>query len=219
MDADQIRQLRPELRRYLRHFADCFCDLRSRAHLPVYVRGQLSDLPHKSVEPMALAEGMPPRTLQEFLSLLEWDECRMVDRLQWLVARDHASSHGVGIIDETGCPKKGDQTPGAQRQYCIAMPDRKHWARKGRAVGQSIDSNSPIFCTTSRPVIDHPFYVGICAPSRSARAITNQRETPERRLGEYRARRSAVQPKKMLVLWATIRFGSARPSPSVHKSS
>jgi len=120
MDAEQIRGLRPELRRYLRHFADCFCDPRSRAHLPVYVRGQLSDLPRKSVEPMALAEGMPPRTLQEFLSLLEWDERRMVDRLQALVARDHFSPHAVGIIDETGCPKKGDKTPGVQRQYCGA---------------------------------------------------------------------------------------------------
>jgi SRSO17 transposase len=120
MDADQIRGLRPALRRYLGHFADCFCDLRSRAHLPVYVRGQLSDLPRKSVEPMALAEGMPPRTLQEFLSLLEWDERRMVDRLQALVARDHFSRHAVGIIDETGCPKKGDKTPGVQRQYCGA---------------------------------------------------------------------------------------------------
>jgi SRSO17 transposase len=120
MDADQIRSLRPKLGRYLAQFADCFCDCRSREHLPVYVRGQLSNLPRKSVEPMALAEGMPPRTLQEFLSLLEWDERRMVDRLQGLVARDHASPHAVGIIDETGCPKKGDKTPGVQRQYCGA---------------------------------------------------------------------------------------------------
>jgi SRSO17 transposase len=33
------------------------------------------------------------------------------------VARDHASPHAVGIIDETGCPKKGDRTPGVQRPY------------------------------------------------------------------------------------------------------
>ena len=34
-----------------------------------YVQGQLSDLPRKSVEPMAGLAGVPPRTLQEFLSL------------------------------------------------------------------------------------------------------------------------------------------------------
>ena len=34
--------------------------------------------------------------------------------------RDHASPRGIGVIDETGCPKKGDKTPGVQRQYCGA---------------------------------------------------------------------------------------------------
>jgi SRSO17 transposase len=120
MDAERIRQLRPELRRYLREFDDCFERAGTRAHLPVYVRGQLSDLPRKSVEPIALAEGVAPRTLQEFLSLLEWDELRLHDRLQELVARDHASRRAIGVIDETGCPKKGDKTPGVQRQYCGA---------------------------------------------------------------------------------------------------
>ena len=45
----------------------------------------------------------------------------MMDRLQQLVARDHASPHAIGVIDETGCPKKGDKTPGVQRQYCGAV--------------------------------------------------------------------------------------------------
>src|ERR1700722_1011229 len=121
MDAEQIRGLGPQLRRYLSRFDDCFNCAPTRAHLPIYVRGQLSDLPRKSVEPIALAEGVPPRTLQEFLSLLDWDERGMMDRLQQLVARDHASPHAVGVIDETGCPKKGDQAPGVQRQYCGAV--------------------------------------------------------------------------------------------------
>jgi SRSO17 transposase len=120
MDADRIRQLRPKLKRYLRQFDDCFADSRTQAHLPVYVRGQLSDLPRKSVEPMALAEGVAPRTLQQFLSLLDWNEPLLTDRVQQLVARDHASGHSVGIIDETGCPKKGVKTPGVHRQYCGA---------------------------------------------------------------------------------------------------
>jgi SRSO17 transposase len=80
MDAEKIRQLRPELRRYLRQFDECFEHPGTQAHLPVYVRGQLSDLPRKSVEPMALAEGVAPRTLQEFLSLLEWNQPLMIDR-------------------------------------------------------------------------------------------------------------------------------------------
>jgi len=35
------------------------------------VRGQLSELPRKSVELMALAAGVPVRTLQEFLTHLK----------------------------------------------------------------------------------------------------------------------------------------------------
>ena len=120
MDATQIRRLGPMLDRYLAQFDDCFGRCDTRAHLPVYVRGQLSDLPRKSVEPIALAAQVAPRTLQQFLSLLEWDRRLLVNRLQQLVARDHVSRHSVGIIDETGCAKKGDKTPGVQRQYCGA---------------------------------------------------------------------------------------------------
>jgi SRSO17 transposase len=120
MDVDQICGLEPELKRYLREFDACFERNETRRHLPVYVRGQLSDLPRKSVEPMALAAGVAPRTLQEFLSLLDWDEQSLLDRVQQIVARDHANPHAVGVIDETGCPKKGTKTPGVQRQYCGA---------------------------------------------------------------------------------------------------
>lgn len=120
MDATQIRSLRPKLRSFLRQFNDCFSRDETRAHLCSYVEGQLSDLPRKSCEPIADAQGMPPRTLQQFLSLLEWDHGRAKAKLQQLVAREHASSHSIGIIDETACPKKGEKTPGVQRQWCGA---------------------------------------------------------------------------------------------------
>jgi hypothetical protein len=82
MDADQFRRLEAEFTAFLNRFSDCFSRKDTRAHLGVYVRGQLSDLPEKSVEPIALEAGVAPRTLQEFLSQLKWDEDRMRDRLQ-----------------------------------------------------------------------------------------------------------------------------------------
>lgn len=120
MDAKQIRSLKPKLKRYLKQFDDCFKRSDTRGHLPVYVEGQLSDLPRKNCEPIADAHGMPPRTLQQFLSLLDWDHELMKAKLQQLVAKEHASPHGIGIIDETGCPKKGMKSPGVQRQWCGA---------------------------------------------------------------------------------------------------
>jgi SRSO17 transposase len=118
MDAEQIRQLEPKLDRFLDRFADCFARRDTRAHLGVYVRGQLSDLPEKSVEPIALEAQVAPRTLQEFLSQLKWDEERMRDRVQEVVRTEHAGAHSIGIFDETSDPKKGDKTPGVQKQWC-----------------------------------------------------------------------------------------------------
>lgn len=121
MDAQQIRQLKPKLTEFLARFDDCFPRCDTREHLPVYVEGQLSDLKRKSVEPIALKAKVPVRTLQEFLSQHHWDEDRMRQRLQQMVATEYASPRTIGILDETSFVKKGDKTPGVQRQYCGAV--------------------------------------------------------------------------------------------------
>lgn len=121
MDAAAIRVLERELDVYLEQFRDCFARRDTRAHLAVYVGGQLSDLPRKSVEPIALAAERPVRTLQEFLTHLAWDEDRMRTRVAEIVVRDHGRGETIGLIDETGWVKKGDRTPGVQRQYCGAV--------------------------------------------------------------------------------------------------
>jgi SRSO17 transposase len=118
MEAKDIRVLQAMLNQYLQTYADCIDRRDTRAHLTTYVRGQLSELPRKSVEPIALAAGTPVRTLQEFLSQHRWQEDRVRNRLQRKVAREHGDRQTIGIIDETSAVKKGDKTPGVQRQYC-----------------------------------------------------------------------------------------------------
>ena len=114
MDTDEIEALGPALDACLAEFDGCFGRVEPRAHLRTYVEGQLSGLPRKSVGPIALAAGVPPRTLQLFLSDAKWQHGMMRDQLQHLVARDHADPLAVGLIDETSHPKKGDQTPGVK---------------------------------------------------------------------------------------------------------
>jgi len=121
MDAVQIQALKPRLDNYLARFEDCFSRRDTREHLAAYVNGQLSDLSQKSVEPMALAAGVAPRTLQEFLARYRWSEDVLRQRLHHLVARDHACPHSIGLIDETSDTKKGVKTPGVQRQHCGAV--------------------------------------------------------------------------------------------------
>jgi SRSO17 transposase len=121
MDADEIEALGPELDAYLAEFDECFGRVEPRAHLRTYVAGQLSGLPRKSAEPIALAAGVPPRTLRLSLAGGTWRHGRMRDRLRHVVARDHADPLAVGQIDETSHPKKGEQTPGVGRPFDFAQ--------------------------------------------------------------------------------------------------
>jgi len=121
MDADTVLRLRPELSRYLREFEGCFGRANTQDRFACYIRGQLSDLRRKSIEPMADAAGIPPRNLQQLLSLFQWDEDAVRDRLQRRVSRRHHDSRSVGIIDETSFVKKGTKTAGVQRQHCGAV--------------------------------------------------------------------------------------------------
>jgi SRSO17 transposase len=118
MTANQIRSLGPELAAFLRAFAGSFGRREPRGKLTIYVRGQLGQLPRKSIEPMALAAGVKPRTLQEFLASDDWNEDRLGADVRRMVAADHADPQAIGVIDESGHPKKGDKTAGVSRQYC-----------------------------------------------------------------------------------------------------
>src|SRR3954471_23721648 len=126
MDISQLRRLKSRLNKLFKTFAHSFLRKVTRAHLPVYISGQLSDLPDKSVEPIAVAAGVAPRTLQEFLSQLKWDEDRARDRLHDLVRTDHSGPHAIGLFDETSFVKKGDKTPGVKRQWCGAVGKKEN---------------------------------------------------------------------------------------------
>lgn len=129
MTAEQITALGPAFTAFTQSFSSCFPRSDTRRHLATYGRGLLSDLARKSVEPIALASGTAVRTLQEFLTHHVWDHDRLRDQLQRRIVRDHLPAPGaartgapglgvIGLIDETGVAKKGDKTPGVQRQYC-----------------------------------------------------------------------------------------------------
>ena len=122
MTEQEIAGLTPAFAGYLGRYRDCFLQDRTMAHFDTYCRGLLSNLPRKSVEPIALESGTAVRTLQEFLVTAKWDQERARTRLQKDLAAAVAALPDdgvgtVGVIDETSCQKWGDQTPGVQRQY------------------------------------------------------------------------------------------------------
>ena len=130
MTEREIAALGPAFAAYLRRFRGCFLQKRTASHFDTYCRGLLSDLPRKTVEPIALEAGTAVRTLQEFLVTARWDHGHARDTLQRhlgaVLADLSADPLGpVGVIDETSCRKWGDQTPGVQRQYlgCVGKID------------------------------------------------------------------------------------------------
>jgi len=110
MDHEVLQSVQDELQSYLREFHDCFPSEPSRTHMAAYVNGQLGPLRRKSVEPMALRAGIPPRPLQQFLGAHRWDESAKRARVRTIVARDHAHESAIGVIDETSFAKKGAKT-------------------------------------------------------------------------------------------------------------
>src|SRR4051794_39665371 len=121
MTEAQILALGPALAAFLDRFLFCCAYTQTFDHFAAYCRALLSDLPRKSVEPIALRAGTPVRTLQEFLKDHTWDQGGALQLLRQRVAAllptlpDADGLGNVGLIDETATRKKGTRTPGVQR--------------------------------------------------------------------------------------------------------
>jgi SRSO17 transposase len=130
MTEPEIAGLGPAFAAYLGRYRGCFLQKRTMNHFDTYCRGLLSDLPRKSVEPIALEAGTAVRTLQEFLVTARWGHEQARTRLQQDLAAAVAAGADdglgtIGVIDETSCQKWGEHTPGVQRQYlgCVGKVD------------------------------------------------------------------------------------------------
>src|SRR6186713_1569458 len=104
MTPDQMLVLGSAFAAYLRIFEVCVAYHPTAEHLHSYCRGLISDIPRKSVEPIALACGTAVRTLQEFLRDHVWDHFGMRDLLQSRLAelpamRADDELGTIGVID------------------------------------------------------------------------------------------------------------------------
>ena len=118
MDVFDIAEMRTKLRLFLNRFKSCAADKRAKNYFRLYTTGLISNLPRKNCEAIALQAGVPVRSVQWFLSKQVWDHEQMRSKLQKIIAQKHAGKHSIGIMDDTSVVKKGDQTPGVQRQHC-----------------------------------------------------------------------------------------------------
>lgn len=118
MTYEQMASLQPALAKLLERFRPCFLREQTFSYWPKYLAGLISDLERKSIEPIALACGVPVRTLQEFLAFFAWDHDRADAILIRSVVERQYSRFSVGVLDASGHVKQGTKTPGVQRQWC-----------------------------------------------------------------------------------------------------
>jgi SRSO17 transposase len=81
------------------------------------VAGLLGGTERKSVEPIALAQGVDRRQLQHFVGVSPWDHLPLLGRLQGEVAEDLGDPEGVLVADGSATPKKGNESVGVGRQW------------------------------------------------------------------------------------------------------
>jgi SRSO17 transposase len=147
MNAEQLRSLQPALEAWVERFGVCFKREATFEHFRCYLLGLMADIKRKSIEPIALAAGVPVRTLQEFLSFFVWDHGR-VQRLlvQTVVDRAGAAPGGVVVLDATGHPKRGDKTPGVKHQYCGEVGKVDHCVVAQHLLYTDNDAANPFCC-------------------------------------------------------------------------
>src|SRR6266545_2179623 len=107
-----------QLAAYHAHFAPAFARPEQAWWAEHYLHGLLSDCPRKSIEPMALALGLPIRAMQHFISQSAWRTAPILARHQALVAQTLGAEQAVYLLDESGVVKQGHDSAGVAHQYC-----------------------------------------------------------------------------------------------------
>ena len=154
MDFQQMQSLLPAMRQFLERFRPFFKRSNTFEYLARYIGGLMMNLDRKSIEPIALATEVPVRTLQEFLSAFVWDHQRAEDALQRLVADEHSVEGALGILDASGHPKQGDQTPGVQHQYCGERGKQENCVVGQHLLYTDANAANPFSC-----VLDSQLYI------------------------------------------------------------
>ena len=126
MDVQALRQLKPELDRFLTRYAPLFGRDEAQDHAHRFVQGLLLGADRRSVENIAEAiDGCVVRSLQKFIAQSPWSDDRLVEQLQEHVVEDIGEPDAALNVDETGFPKKGTKSVGVKRQYagCLGRTD------------------------------------------------------------------------------------------------
>lgn len=115
---DDVRGCRDHIARFLKRYLPLFYRQEQRDHAVAFVRGLLSGLERKSVEPIAARAHIPRKNLQMFLGQGAWDDEAVASEMRRHVARELGEPEGIIVLDPSSFPKKGEDSCGVARQWC-----------------------------------------------------------------------------------------------------
>jgi SRSO17 transposase len=118
LGADQVPELGDMLNGFLDPFRDCYVRSDQREDGEVFVKGLLSNLDRKSIEPIALRYEKNPRVMQEFMHDARFDDVRMVKIYKNELSSRVNEPDGMLSVDSTEFVKKGKHSVGVARQHC-----------------------------------------------------------------------------------------------------
>jgi len=113
-----LRELQPQLGKFLTPFSACLCVEAQRAHALEFCEGLLSKVERKNVESIAYQHDQDRRSLQHFIGTAEWNHQPMLDELCRQVGGELGEPDGVLVIDPSAFPKQGKKSVGVARQWC-----------------------------------------------------------------------------------------------------
>jgi SRSO17 transposase len=115
---DDVRGCRDHITRFLKRYLPLFYRQEQRGHAAAFVRGLLSGLQRKSVEPIAAQADIPRKNLQMFVGQGAWDDETVTSEMRRDVARELGEPRGIIVLDPSAFPKKGQDSCGVARQWC-----------------------------------------------------------------------------------------------------
>ncbi len=112
-------QVRPRLEAFAAEMLGGLARSDQRAKGELYLRGLLTDGKRKSMHPMAARLGVDHQQLQQFIASSTWDYLEVRKRVaQWAEGFIHPEAY---VIDDSGFPKNGSDSPGVARMYSGAL--------------------------------------------------------------------------------------------------
>jgi SRSO17 transposase len=122
MELEELAPWAEAFAAFCARFDDLFARSESRRQARKYLRGLVAPLERKTSWQLAeLARDTTPDRMQRLLYRVPWDAEAARDRLEQFVVERFGDVEGIGVLDETGIPKKGTRSVGAAKQYCGAV--------------------------------------------------------------------------------------------------